>query len=277
MVCFSASPLFRFSLFDNTNTTDSRSACDRSVSGALYLPPLALSTLLCAADQRKPSTHPFFLSLQVRRPRLGPTLLYPLHGCHELVLRVRSLPPSRPFLPLLSPSLPLCTVPPSFPPTISLDLLHPTSSLPPRRTHYPFPARLADLFPIFLLPPQNSLWDVADDAFFAKQNPCCPALMWNQTRILGPGLWTLIWFLISFILFIGFILAALATWKQSPHAMYCQAQTFLPCVLSLPPSCSSRVLTSSSFAELVDFPFSHRPYSSSLAQSTDSVPFLYRL
>ncbi|TNY22642.1 peptidase M50B-like-domain-containing protein [Rhodotorula diobovata] len=72
------------------------------------------------------------------------------------------------------------------------------------------------------------LWDVADDAFFAKQNPSCPYLHWEGQPALSPALWTIIWVLVSFLLFVGFVLAALATWKQSPHAMYCQAQTFLP-------------------------------------------------
>ncbi|GAA5900287.1 hypothetical protein JCM8208_005316 [Rhodotorula glutinis] len=72
------------------------------------------------------------------------------------------------------------------------------------------------------------LWDVADDAFFAKQNPSCPYLHWESQPALSPAVWTLIWLVASFLLFVGFVLAALATWKQSPHAMYCQAQTFLP-------------------------------------------------
>ncbi|GAA5879876.1 hypothetical protein JCM16303_004381 [Sporobolomyces ruberrimus] len=72
------------------------------------------------------------------------------------------------------------------------------------------------------------LWDAADDAFFAKQYPCCPALFYQRFPSLNPGLWTLIWFLISFLFFIGFVLAGLATWKQSDHAMRCQADTFLP-------------------------------------------------
>ncbi|KPV72659.1 uncharacterized protein RHOBADRAFT_46703 [Rhodotorula graminis WP1] len=72
------------------------------------------------------------------------------------------------------------------------------------------------------------LWDVADDAFFAKQNPSCPYLHWESQPALSPAVWTLIWLAASFLLFVGFVLAALATWKQSPHAMYCQAQTFLP-------------------------------------------------
>ncbi|GAA6023776.1 hypothetical protein JCM10207_001190 [Rhodosporidiobolus poonsookiae] len=72
------------------------------------------------------------------------------------------------------------------------------------------------------------LWDVADDAFFAKPNPSCPAQMFQALPSLSPGIWTIIWSVVSFVCFVGFILAALATWKQSPHAMYCQAQTFLP-------------------------------------------------
>ncbi|GAA5866083.1 hypothetical protein JCM8547_000592 [Rhodosporidiobolus lusitaniae] len=72
------------------------------------------------------------------------------------------------------------------------------------------------------------LWDVADDAFFAKQNPCCPSLHFQAMPALGPGAWTAIYFVLSFVFFVGFILAGLATWKQDPHAMYCQAQTFLP-------------------------------------------------
>ncbi|CDR35517.1 RHTO0S01e01090g1_1 [Rhodotorula toruloides] len=72
------------------------------------------------------------------------------------------------------------------------------------------------------------LWDVADDAFFAKQNPCCPSLHFEAFPRLSPGIWSIIYITLSFLLFVGFILAALATWKQSPHAMYCQAQTFLP-------------------------------------------------
>ncbi|KAK4052718.1 hypothetical protein OIV83_002005 [Microbotryomycetes sp. JL201] len=66
------------------------------------------------------------------------------------------------------------------------------------------------------------LWDVLDDAIFAKRNPCCPAQHTLAFPILSPGsksLFTILWFLISFVFFVGFVLAALATWKQSPHAM----------------------------------------------------------
>ncbi|GAA5826756.1 hypothetical protein JCM11251_002883 [Rhodosporidiobolus azoricus] len=86
-------------------------------------------------------------------------------------------------------------------------------------------------FYILFLGVMNSfyvLWDVADDAFFAKQNPCCPSLFFKAMPALGPGIWTMIWLLLSFLFFVGFILAGLAAWKQDPHAMYCQAQTFLP-------------------------------------------------
>ncbi|BGP19655.1 hypothetical protein JCM10213v2_007751 [Rhodosporidiobolus nylandii] len=77
------------------------------------------------------------------------------------------------------------------------------------------------------------LWDVADDAFFAKQHPCCPSLFFQAMPSLGPGLWTMIWFFISFLFFVGFVLAALATWKQSPHAMYCQ-NSMIPLLPRLP-------------------------------------------
>lgn len=70
----------------------------------------------------------------------------------------------------------------------------------------------------------NSLWDVADDAFFAKQNPCCPALHFEAMPRLSPAAWTSIYIVASLVLFAGFILAALATWKQSSFAMYCQVR-----------------------------------------------------
>ncbi|BGP51228.1 hypothetical protein JCM10450v2_007157 [Rhodotorula kratochvilovae] len=72
------------------------------------------------------------------------------------------------------------------------------------------------------------LWDVADDAFFAKEHPSCPYHHWEVLPSLSPAAWTMIYILLSFLFFVGFILAALAAWKESPHAMYCQAQTFLP-------------------------------------------------
>ncbi|GAA6059203.1 hypothetical protein JCM10212_006596, partial [Sporobolomyces blumeae] len=90
-----------------------------------------------------------------------------------------------------------------------------------------WPLRLYILF-IGVMSSFYVLWDSADDAFFAKQYPCCPTLFYEQLPMLGPGLWTLIWFLVSFVFFVGFVLAGLATWKQSPHAMKCQADTFLP-------------------------------------------------
>jgi hypothetical protein len=66
-----------------------------------------------------------------------------------------------------------------------------------------------------------------DDAFFAKQYPCCPALFFQQIPALNPGIWTLIWFVLSFVFFVGFVLAGLATWKQNPNEMRCQADGFL--------------------------------------------------
>lgn len=81
----------------------------------------------------------------------------------------------------------------------------------------------------------RSLWDVADDAFFAKQNPCCPALHFEVFPRLSPALWTIIYVVASFLLFVGFILSALATWKETPHAMYCEVSP----VEYLPPSFSA--------------------------------------
>lgn len=81
----------------------------------------------------------------------------------------------------------------------------------------------------------DSLWDVADDAFFAKQNPCCPALHFEAMPRLSPAGWTILYVVVSLLIFVGFILAALATWKQSPHAMYCQVS----CPFHIPPVCSS--------------------------------------
>ncbi|GAA6049186.1 hypothetical protein JCM3770_003299 [Rhodotorula araucariae] len=72
------------------------------------------------------------------------------------------------------------------------------------------------------------LWDVADDAFFAKEHPSCPYQHWEALPSLSPAAWTMIYVVLSSLFFVGFILAALAAWKESPHTMYCQAQTFLP-------------------------------------------------
>jgi len=110
-------------------------------------------------------------------------------------------------------------------------------ALPPRPPHSALAVSLLTQSPATA----RRLWDVADDAFFAKQNPSCPYLHWESQPALSPAIWTLIWLVTSFLLFVGFVLAAFATWKQSPHAMYCQAQTFLPCV----PSCRAPVSRSS--------------------------------
>ena len=52
---------------------------------------------------------------------------------------------------------------------------------------------------------------------------------------LSPAGWTILYVVVSLLIFVGFILAALATWKQSPHAMYCQVS----CPFHIPPVCSS--------------------------------------
>jgi hypothetical protein len=51
---------------------------------------------------------------------------------------------------------------------------------------------------------------------------------------LSPAGWTILYVAVSLLVFVGFILAALATWKQSPHAMYCQVS----CPFHVPPACS---------------------------------------
>ncbi|GAA5839733.1 hypothetical protein JCM11251_002576 [Rhodosporidiobolus azoricus] len=40
------------------------------------------------------------------------------------------------------------------------------------------------------------------------------------------AVWFGIWLLLSFLVLVGLILGALAYWRESPHAMYCQAQSF---------------------------------------------------
>lgn len=74
------------------------------------------------------------------------------------------------------------------------------------------------------------LWDVGDDYIFQKDHPCCPVLYHRALlpTVVDPMIFTVAWIVLSVIFFICFVLAGLATWKESPHAMYCQAQSFLP-------------------------------------------------
>ncbi|KAK4701914.1 hypothetical protein P7C70_g4308, partial [Phenoliferia sp. Uapishka_3] len=59
-----------------------------------------------------------------------------------------------------------------------------------------------------------------------------PVLKVTIDPTIGGGTFIVIWFCIwlaaSFIILIAFVLAALATWRETPHGMYCQSQTFLP-------------------------------------------------
>ncbi|KAM0753661.1 hypothetical protein T439DRAFT_160328 [Meredithblackwellia eburnea MCA 4105] len=73
------------------------------------------------------------------------------------------------------------------------------------------------------------LWDVMDELLFTKQNPSCPSQHAVGFAMEGSEfIFTLAYFGVSFIFFVLFVLAALATWKETHHAMYCQALTFLP-------------------------------------------------
>lgn len=75
---------------------------------------------------------------------------------------------------------------------------------------------------------------------------------------LSPAGWTILYVVVSLLIFVGFILAALATWKQSPHAMYCQVS----CPLQIPPAYSS--LTRSDFL---------RDYTGAVVSTVSTIPF----
>jgi len=80
-------------------------------------------------------------------------------------------------------------------------------------------------------------WDIMDDLVFRKVNPCCPKAIEYRFTIAGvdPPMSAVPaapvaagWAALSVILFVGFILLALAVFRYTPHGEYCQAQTFLP-------------------------------------------------
>ncbi|GAA5911668.1 hypothetical protein JCM6882_006935 [Rhodosporidiobolus microsporus] len=69
------------------------------------------------------------------------------------------------------------------------------------------------------------LWDTIDDFFLRKQNECCVVMQESNTGV--PAMvWFGVWFVLSFVVLVGFILGALAYWREMPHAMYCQGQSF---------------------------------------------------
>lgn len=72
------------------------------------------------------------------------------------------------------------------------------------------------------------IYDVMDDFVFRKVNSCCPVQHATRIPRINPGIWALIYFTLAWIFFIAFLLIALAVWKETPHAMFCQGQTFLP-------------------------------------------------
>ncbi|GAA5860766.1 hypothetical protein JCM8547_005528 [Rhodosporidiobolus lusitaniae] len=71
------------------------------------------------------------------------------------------------------------------------------------------------------------LWDTMDDFFHRKQNECCVVMLESNTAVPAMA-WFAIWFLLSVAVLIGSILGALAYWRETPHAMYCQGQSFAP-------------------------------------------------
>ncbi|KAH8918551.1 hypothetical protein BT69DRAFT_1247414 [Atractiella rhizophila] len=72
------------------------------------------------------------------------------------------------------------------------------------------------------------VWDVMDDFVFRKVNPCCVVQFATRIPRLNPGIWGAIWLIVSIIFFVSWVLIALVTWRQTPHGMYCQSQSFLP-------------------------------------------------
>ncbi|MBW0550550.1 hypothetical protein O181_090265, partial [Austropuccinia psidii MF-1] len=72
------------------------------------------------------------------------------------------------------------------------------------------------------------LYDVMDDFVFRKLNPCCPVLFEERWPLIRAGVWAMLWTFVSAINFVAWILLSLAVWRQTPRAMFCQSQQFLP-------------------------------------------------
>jgi len=72
------------------------------------------------------------------------------------------------------------------------------------------------------------IYDVMDDFVFRKMNPSCPILFQTQFPLISAGQWALIWTLYSGISFAAWIILAIVVWRQTPRAMFCQSQQFLP-------------------------------------------------
>ncbi|GAA6012382.1 hypothetical protein JCM10207_007068 [Rhodosporidiobolus poonsookiae] len=90
------------------------------------------------------------------------------------------------------------------------------------------------------------LWDTMDDFFHRKQNECCVVVHEANTGIPAMGesslplssrtkpdllflaVWLGVWFFLSMAMLVGFILGALAYWRETEHGMYCQGQSFAP-------------------------------------------------
>ncbi|ORY79752.1 peptidase M50B-like-domain-containing protein [Leucosporidium creatinivorum] len=72
------------------------------------------------------------------------------------------------------------------------------------------------------------LWDTMDDFLHRKENACCVIVMETNIPRSTARRWFAIWLLVSLLVVVGCILAALANWRSTPHAMYCRGQSFLP-------------------------------------------------
>ncbi|KAL8276547.1 hypothetical protein RQP46_011037 [Phenoliferia psychrophenolica] len=71
------------------------------------------------------------------------------------------------------------------------------------------------------------LCDTMDDYLHRKQNACCVIVIHSHTGQAPTVIFTG-WLVASFVVLIAFVIAALATWRETPHGMYCQSQLFLP-------------------------------------------------
>ncbi|GAA5971641.1 hypothetical protein JCM11641_000668 [Rhodosporidiobolus odoratus] len=71
------------------------------------------------------------------------------------------------------------------------------------------------------------LWDTMEDFFHRKPNECCVVMLESHTAVPATA-WFITWFLTSLVVVIGCILAALAYWRNTEHAIYCQGQSWAP-------------------------------------------------
>ncbi|GAA5920210.1 hypothetical protein JCM1841_006652 [Sporobolomyces salmonicolor] len=92
------------------------------------------------------------------------------------------------------------------------------------------------------------VWDTIDDFFHRKQHECCVVMIESHTAVPAQSqyihagycsgkvtertprstAWFASWLLATIVVVVGCIIAALAFWRQTPHGMYCQGQSFAP-------------------------------------------------